>query len=749
MILTVSLSARADEGMWLIQDINSALEKKMQDRGLQLSAGEIYNADAPGASVTDAIVSLGFYCTASIISDEGLMITNHHCAYADIFAMSTPEHNYLEEGYWAVLQDQEKPVPGKEAFFLKRVLDVTAEVEALKDELRAEGKPFGMRKLSYIIEKKYGEETGLEAYLNSMWSGKKYYLSLYEVYQDLRLVAAPPVSVAAFGGDVDNWEWPQQKCDFAMYRIYTAPDGSPAEYSSDNVPLKPVRKLEISTEGYSPGDFTMVIGYPGRTNRYSSSMETDYEERVVLPVANSVRIRQMAIMKKWMDSDPDIWLKYSDIFFGLSNAGEMQEGEEACLRRFKAVEAKAAEERELSEWIEASPERVAKWGSLLNELKENYAASEEVELNKAYFREALFRGTIIGRTIMRMNSTRNGFDSMKSFLDKGMEETDPRVEKELLRHAMEGYFTNVDSSYFGPYQKELLSMFGQDFDAMCDYVWEGTFVSSPENAARFTAGEQFQDDRLRRLLMDVGILAFNKRDHNQEYRSRILDLQNNYTRALYEMRAEKGIPQYPDANSTMRISYGTVGALSPRDGVDCSWQTSTVGIEEKYSPSDRDYRPSDEFMGLLRKGDWGRWSASASRGESPGRGRGIRPDGLRRGRHAGNPEHRGDSAGCQGNAGLLHDRCHIDGAPSGKLPVNFLTDNDITGGNSGSPVLDAHGRLLGLAFDGNKESLASDLYYTPGYNKCVCVDIRYILWTLDKYAGMHRIIDELGLQEER
>ncbi|MGM9738353.1 MAG: S46 family peptidase [Candidatus Cryptobacteroides sp.] len=686
------LPASADEGMWLIQDINSALEKKMQERGLRLSAGEIYNADAPGSTVSDAVVSLGFYCTGSIISDEGLMITNHHCAYSDIFSMSTPEHNYLEEGYWAALREDEKPIPDKEVFFLKRVIDVTAETEALKEELKSEGKPFGMRKLSYVLEKKYSEDTGLEAFLSSMWSGEKYYIALYQIYTDLRLVAAPPVSVAAFGGDVDNWEWPQQKCDFAMYRIYTAPDGSPADYSPENVPLRPVRKLEISLEGYKPGDFTMVIGYPGRTNRYSSSMETDYEERVALPIANKLRIRQMAIMKKWMDSDPDIWLKYSDIYFGLSNVGEMQEGEEACLKRFGAIRSKAAEEAELQSWIEASPDRKAKWGDLLNELRERYKASENVEINKAYYRETMFRGTIISRTIMRMNSTRAGYDAMKKHLERGLKETDPRVEKELLRYAVEQYFSNVDPSFFGPYQKELLERFGNDFDSMVDYVWEGSYVTSTENAAKFTEESQFEEDRLRKLLTDVGILAFNKAENNQEHRSKILELQKEYTYALYEMREERCIPQYPDANSTMRISYGTVGTLSPRDGVECSWQSSSTGIEEKYCPSNRDYRPSDKFMGLIHNRDWGRWCGKCA-----------------------------------------------------KIPVNFLTDNDITGGNSGSPVLDAEGRLIGLAFDGNKESLASDLYYTPDYNKCVCVDIRYILWTLDRYAGMHRIVEELGL----
>lgn len=707
-VLLGQATAFADEGMWLIQDINAALEKKMQERGLKLSAGEIYNADAPGAAVSDAIVSLGFYCTGSIISDQGLLITNHHCAYSDVFALSTPEHNYLEEGYWAVRSDQELPIPDKQVFFLKRVLDITGEVKNLRDDLAKKGLPCGMRRVSHILESKYKKDTGKEAYLNSMWAGEKYYMALYDVYEDLRLVAAPPVSVAAFGGDTDNWEWPQHKCDFAMYRVYMSPDGKPAKYSSDNVPLKPLRKLDISLDGYKPGDYTMVIGYPGRTNRYASSLETDYQERVTLPIANELRRNQMEIMRRWMDADPAVWLKYSDTFFGLSNIGEMQEGEAACLKRFGVKAIKESEEKDLQAWIEADPARKARWGSLMSDLQKMYDETEAVERNKAYFRETFFRGTIIGRTIMRMNSARGKFKPMKKFLMKGVSETDPRVERDLLEYSVSQYFTNIDTSLFGPYQRELSARFGTDFKAMTDYIWEGTMVASREKAEAFNNPAQFNDDRLKKLLLDVSILDFNKTDDDMNLRNRILALNKEYTQALYEMRNDKGIAQYPDANSTMRITYGTVGPIEPHDGVWCSWQTSTNGIIEKYDAENRDFKPSDAFMSMLESRDWGRWAVKM-------------PSSCKKAAPA-----------------------PVGSAPAGTMPADFLTDNDITGGNSGSPVLNAEGKVIGLAFDGNKESLASDLYAVPGYNKCVCVDIRYILWTLDKYAGMSRIIEELG-----
>ena len=399
-------SAKADEGMWMIHAIDAALEKKMQDRGLELSAGEIYNADAPGASISDAVVSLEFGCTGSIISDKGLLITNHHCAYSDVHGLSTPEHNYLEEGFWAMHSDEEVNIKGKSVYFLKRVLDVTDEVNEMKAKADYESRPMGMRKLSYLLETRYKENTGLEAWLASMWDGSKYYMALYEVYSDIRLVAAPPVSSAAFGGDIDNWEWPQHKCDFAMYRVYTAPDGSPAAYSKDNIPMKPKAKLNISLEGYKAGDYTMVIGYPGSTNRYSNSYEVNFYETLRHPICNTLRGAQMDIIKRWMDADPEIRLKYSDYFFSLSNVQELYSGEVECLGRFDVVEKKEALEKEVQAWIEADDQRKERWGNLLSDLKTKYLAVVEPEKDINFFRESLIRGTRIARPCSKLNAFR-------------------------------------------------------------------------------------------------------------------------------------------------------------------------------------------------------------------------------------------------------------------------------------------------------------------------------------------------------
>ena len=699
ILLATCLRVSADEGMWMIHAINAALEKQMQERGLKLSAREIYNADAEGASLTDAIVSLDFGCTGSIISDKGLLITNHHCAYSDVHKLSTPEHNYLEEGFWAMRSDEEAHIKGKGVYFLKKVLDVTEEVERLKESELAAGRAAGSRRLSYLMEKKYGEETGLEAWLASMWNGSKYYLALYEVYKDIRLVAAPPVSSAAFGGDIDNWEWPQHKCDFAIYRVYTAPDGSPAEYSEDNIPLKPSRKLNISLDGYKAGDYTMIIGYPGSTNRYSSSFEVNFDETLQLPITNRLRGAQMDIIKSWMDADPEIRLKYSDYYFSLSNVQELYSGQVECVDRFDVVEQKEIIEKELQEWIDADPERKARWGKLLHELKTKYIAVEEPERDVNYFRETIVRGTLISRLNYRINSfKKDGIQTINERMLKEYDNFDLKVEKDLFRYAVEEFYLNVSREMMSDYHKALYDRHSGDYDNITAEVWDGSFMTDiTRRDSFFAAGHPYEDyisDPLYRFFQTMKVVSFNNRIIAAQGDVRITDTDREFAHALYQMRLDKGIAQYPDANSTMRITYGTVGGIEPKDGVVCDWKTTPAGILEKYNPSDYDFTLNDRQYLLYRSAEWGRWGS---------------------------------------------------GEENSVMYVNFLTDNDITGGNSGSPVLNAHGELIGLAFDGNKESLASDVFYTPGYNKCVCVDIRFVLWTLDRYAGMTHIIEEIGL----
>lgn len=646
----VGFQAFADEGMWMVNAISRALVQNMQREGLKLPGKAIYDEDA--VSLKDAIVSLDFGCTGSMVSEDGLLITNHHCAYSDVHAISTSEHNYLEEGFWARSREEEVPVKGKTAYFLRKVLDVTDEVAELEKELQAAGKPFGMRKLSHILETRYSEKTGMEASLSSMWAGSKYYMALYETCDDVRLVAAPPVSIAAFGGDTDNWEWPQHKCDFALYRLY-----------KDSQPFHPRKYLKISQKGYRAGSFAMVLGYPGRTDRYASSAKVRFMTEVSLPVNNEARGAQMEIIRRHMDADPQVRLMYSDRFFSLSNVQELQAGQVACSRRFGVADQKAAEEKALG-----LPT------ALLDSLENAYTAVRDASRKRSWYRETLVRGTRLGLIATRLNSLqRRGkpedVERVEAQIKRDYASMDAATEKDLLRYSLQAYYENVDSSSWGPYQKELHRRYGADFDALCNALW----LDRPMCAG----------DPLCRFFGDRSIADFNHEVDSLQGDGRISALGRRYTHALLAARGQK--PQYPDANSTMRLTYGRVKGYCPKDALSAHWQSTHPGILEKVDPSSYDFALHPDWEDLLRT----------------------------------SPE---------------------------VLPVNFLTDNDITGGNSGSPVLNARGEIIGLAFDGNKESLASDWAFTPDYNRCVCVDIRFVLWTLRHYAHLDYILDELAVR---
>ena len=663
LALCILPGARADEGMWLVQCLDRALEKNMQARGLKLGAREIYNEEAGG--LADAIVSLGFYCSGSMISEDGLMITNHHCAYSDVAALSTPEHNYLEDGFWAHSRADEIPIPELNFYFLRKVLDVTDEVKALKEELTAQGKPAGSRRISFVMENRYREAYGLEAGLYGMWAGTKYYMCLYDVYSDVRLVGAPPVTVAAFGGDEDNWEWPQHKADFALYRIY-----------KDGEPLHPRRHLTISRKGYKEGDFAMVIGYPGSTQRYASAAEIQQKIYVERPAENRLRRGQMEITRKWMDADPAIRMKYSNHFFSLSNVGELYEGEEACVHRFDVV----SRRRVFEEGFRAFSSDNAR---ILDQLDAEYASISAIEQQKVYYRETLVRSCMAARTLMRMGSAQKDLAQQRKILAQGLAELDARLEKEMLAFSVKEFLSNMDPKYFKPIHKELLERFGKDYDAMAAWLWDNSCLAQAglkpdaEVAAAFKGG--IDEDPLYRYIRELSIADLNNAEKHVVESLPLL--KQEYTRAMYKYRQALGQVQYPDANSTMRLSYGRVLPLRPRDGVYVHWQSTARGLREKYDPLKYDFCYPTNWKYLL---------------------------------------------------------------PPPDFPVNFLTDNDITGGNSGSPVLNANGELIGLAFDGNKESLASNYESVPGYNMCVCVDIRYVLWVIQYLGRQDYILQEIG-----
>ncbi|OFY44413.1 MAG: hypothetical protein A2X18_02080 [Bacteroidetes bacterium GWF2_40_14] len=707
-LLSVFQISRADEGMWLVNLLDKNLTKKMQKEGLKLDPKQIY--DENSAAISDAVVALDFGCTGSIISEEGLLITNHHCAYGDIHALSTPEKNYLEDGFWAMKRTEEVPIAGKSVYFLRKVVDATDEVKATSDSLAAKKLPSGMRKVSSVIEEKYNKISGMETMLMSMWRGSKYYLYYYEVYTDIRLVGAPPVSVAAYGGETDNWEWPQHKSDFALYRVYAGKDGKPAKYSKENVPMTPKKVLSISTKGVKEGDFSMILGFPGRTNRYNNSFGINQKEKVTNPISVELRREKLNIMKRWMDADPKVRLIYADQYFGISNVWELWQGEVYNFRRYGVVSIKEQQEKELQEWINQDPERVKKWGNLLEKLSVRYKGTVGVASALQYFRETLVSGNGFIYLGNRCNSlktaqTRDNLDTLrvgtpiyKSFIqsvEEGFAQSDMRVEKDLLIYQVKEFLENVPKQFWGEYLNAMYVKYNGDSKAIAEYCFNNSILMHPDKFREAVKSNQptslFTDDPMTLLTKSTNMNPFNEAEGKVVGKEDIFSLETQYIRAFYQMNLAKNVVQYPDANSTMRLTYGTVGPINPSDGIYYSAQSTTQGIWDKYNPDVYDFHAKPEFLELLKSKEWGNY------GEK------------------------------------------------GKMYVNFLSNNDITGGNSGSPVLNAKGELIGLAFDGNKESLASDAYFHPEYNKTVSVDIRYVLWVIEKYAKANHLIQEMKL----
>ena len=707
IILIISLFAKfasADEGMWLVNKIDSQLFAQMKKRGLLLSPEQIYNPN--GNAIKDAIVAInGGSCSGSIISANGLMITNHHCAYGDIHALSTAEKNYMEEGFWAFTLDREIPIKDKSVTFLRKVLDVTKDAMQIIDSLDKAG-PRGLRFMDRIenaLARQYGIDTkNEEVSLASMWRGTKYYLYFLETYEDVRLVGAPPVYIGAYGGEQDNWGWPQHKGDFAIYRVYMSKGGKPAKYSPDNIPYATDNFLKVSSKGVKSGDFTMILGYPGRTNRYVPSAEVQHKFEVLNPVISTVRRLKLETLKSKMDADPLIRLKYQDQYFGISNYCDYAKWENICIRRYHVVGIREKEETELKE------------KTLLEDIQNYYSSTKEISQNREIVRECMVRGSDWHLYATRLNSMiaglkRKGINSIDitipevaNFVKLNFRaiflEGDPAVEKEVFITMFNYLINNVEEKYFTQEFKECLQKYDRDIRRYADDLYKNSFLSDPVRFMTFFTQtrtiEEALSDPMIALTTFSNIQWFNQQENaiNEKTGLSISDLKSQYVKVLYSMRLSKGQALYPDANSTMRITYGTVGPLKPADGIFYDWYSTSTGILEKYNPNDYEFNMSRSYVQLLTSNEWGRWSNH-----------------------------------------------------SGQMPINFLSNNDITGGNSGSAVLNAKGELVGLAFDGNRDSMSGDLYFDAEKCKSVSVDIRYVLWVIEKYAKADYLLKEMTI----
>jgi len=704
-ILSFGYTARADEGMWLLPLLEKLNIGKMTELGLKLTAEDIYSLNQP--SIKDAIVIFGGGCTGEIVSSKGLLMTNHHCGYGQIQAHSTVENDYLKNGFWAMSMDEELPNPRLSATFLIRIEDVTDKVLANVTGGMSESER--TTAISAAIQQLTSEAvkgTHYRAGISPFYGGNNFYMAVTESYTDVRLVGAPPSYIGKYGHDTDNWEWPRHTGDFAIFRVYTGPDGRPAPYSEENIPLKPKHYLPVSIAGVKEGDFAMVMGYPGSTTRYMTSFEI--EEALTINHPNMIKIRgiRQEILMADMQADPKVNIQYAAKYMGSSNYWKNSIGMKAGLERLNVKGDKEAIEKEFNVWVNADPSRRQKYGEALNLIRGAVEGRAEYANASQYANECFrrgseligFAGTNTGRLITALKSGNNEnlektIEAVKGSAAAFYKDYNPPTDQKSIKAMIKLFMSDVPVKFHPGFFATINGKFRGDVDRYVDDMFARSVFASEAKLAAFLARPV-----LKSLENDPAYLASLSIDEMSGEVSRNVTQFNNdltlgrrlWIAALKEMSPERTL--YPDANFSMRLSYGSVLDYDPRDAVTYKHFTTGEGVIEKYKPGDYEFDLSQKFIDLMERKEFGRYAA-----------------------------------------------------PEGYLPVNFLTNNDITGGNSGSPVINARGELIGLAFDGNWEAMSGDVQFEPDLQRCINVDIRYVLWVIDIYAGAKNLIEEMKI----
>lgn len=725
LALAISLPAIANEGMWLPILLNRNYED-MQKHGLQLSAEELYSVN--NSSLKDAIVSFGGFCTGEVISSQGLVLTNHHCGFGAIQSHSSVENDYLTDGFWAMSLDEEKPTPDLFVRFLVRMEDVSAKVNAsLNDDMSEDERTAAIKATAKTITDQAVAGSSYSADVKSFFHGNEFYLFVYETYTDIRLVGAPPSSVGKFGGDTDNWMWPRQTGDFSMFRIYSAPDGSPADYSEENIPLKPKHHLPVSLDGVKEGDFAMIFGYPGSTDRYLSSHGVKQAIDLYNPSVVEVRDIKLKVMKSFMDADDATRIAYASKYAQVANYWKYYIGQTEQLKNNHVYEDKKAIEDQFTAWVNKDPKRVAKYGTTIQMLEEAYTSTDAGIKSSVYVIEAGLRGADIslfgfrvGSYVSAMETTEDEMEealkkaetdeektaiktaaeeklnryiqALQSLGDAHFKDYNAEVDQALLASTLEIYNMNISDDQKPEFFAKVNKKFKGDYDKFAAKVFESSLAGSQENFNKFMA--DIDDDVLEDDWAVVMGNQFIKIYRGAESDASSADKKDKayrlFTAGLREMNSDKNYA--PDANSTMRVTYGTVGAYSPKDGVQYNYSTTAKGILQKEDPNDMEFIVPEQLISLIEKEDYGQYA---------------------------NEE--------------------------GELPVCFISNNDITGGNSGSPVINGKGELIGCAFDGNWEAMSGDIFFEDQLQRTISVDIRYVLFIIDKYAGARNLINEMTL----
>ena len=693
-------SLRADEGMWLLPYLEKLNIKDMKAKGFKLSAKDIYNVN--GNAIKDAIVIFGNGCTGEIVSDKGLLLTNHHCGFDAIQQHSSVEHDYLKNGFWAMSDDEEIPTPGLTVTFIRRIVDVSDRIlPFLSDTLSEEARQIKVVELAGKIEKEAKLDRPTQSVeIKDFFGGNQYLMFVKEVYKDIRFVGAPPSSIGKFGGDTDNWMWPRHTGDFSVFRVYADKDGAPAEYSKDNVPYDAPEHLTISLKGYKPGDFAMVIGFPGSTERYKTSYEIDYTLNTDNPNRIFIRGERQKLMMEDMKASDKVRIQYASKYARSSNYWKNSIGESRGLKKLKVKEAKIADEKRFTEWVNADPARKAKYGEALSMIREAVEGRAPYLGRLQYFNETLMRGTeLIGAVgIARPLIRDNALDTSKlaeirgalaEFYKDYSPSTDRKIAKRMFAILRDSIAREELPSTFAVIEEN----FGGDVDAYVDYVYDNSMFTDERKVKRFLENPDANvllNDPAYKLRREV-VKVYNAQvDPINGFSEKFARGHRLYVAGLMEMDPEKVF--YPDANFTMRLTYGQVLPYKPQDAVSYDYYTTLDGVIAKEDPENAyEFTVPEKLKELYRAKDYGPYAEK----------------------------------------GVLH--------------VGFISNNDITGGNSGSPVLNGKGQLIGLAFDGNWEAMSGDIAFEPDLQRTISVDIRYVLFIIDKYAGDKRLIDEMTI----
>lgn len=708
--LLIVSTLRADEGMWLLSLLKQQNVEKMQQLGFKLSAEDIYSVNKPG--IKDAIVGLGdierpfrHFCSGEIVSPQGLLITNHHCGFSSIQEHSSVEHDYLSDGFWAYKMEDELTNPGMTASILERMEDVTDRVKVvLREDMSAMEREIVLDSIFQVIIKEATDSTDLSGQVVPMFEGNQFFLFLYTIYKDVRLVGAPPQSLGKFGGDTDNWVWPRHTCDFSMFRIYTAPDGRPAEYAKENVPLKPKHHLPISLKGVKDGDFAMIMGFPGSTDRFATSYSLQNTIDAVNDIRYKVRTEKLRIMKEEMDKSPKTRIQYASKYAASANYWKYSHEQNIALERLNTMGNKKAIEERFTAWVNADSVRKEKYGEVLSSLEKNYENYREYSRAQNYVMEALGGPEVhmfaygVARQLEDLCSKeitpeeKAGIrQSLKEAAASFYKDYNAELDTRLFAALFRMYDENVGEDLHPWIIEKIRKKYQGDYDRFAADLKHKSLFMSKESFDAFV--DQPDCKKLKKDLAYLAGASFYEMwikisAYSNEMKEGIVKNNRMFVEGLMEMEPDKVMA--PNANSTLRLTYGKVKSYKPRDAVFYDYYTTLSGVMEKEGPKGGEFEVPERLKALYAGKDF---------------------------------------------------------SPYGQdyVVTCFITDNDITGGNSGSPVINAEGELIGAAFDGNSEAMSGDIDFEENLQRCINVDMRYVLFIIDKYAGAKNLIEEMTL----